>query len=170
MFGLSNRDMVYFNSRLVGGALSNAYYRKQVPKKILIVIAALLVAVAAPLGMAEPMPVWPTVGPSEPEHFGYLVVYSATEPFNDGDLMYYTHTDYELYSAAGRFLKKIRNSIVRGDETPERVPLAPGRYLVEAESEYEGIVRVPVIIADGRTTVVNLENDRRGGSRRSASR
>ncbi len=111
------------------------------------------------------MPVYPTVGPAEPEHVGYLVVYSATEASEDGEVMYYTHTDYELYSARGSFLKKIRNSIVKGDETPEKVRLAPGRYLVEAQSETNGIVRVPVIVADGRTTVVNLEGDRRGGGR-----
>jgi hypothetical protein len=84
--------------------------------------------------------------------------------------MYYAHTDYKLYSAAGAFLKKIRNSIEKEDEIPERVSLPPGRYLVEAQSENEGIVRVPVIIAEGRTTVVNLEGDRRGRDRRSAKR
>lgn len=112
------------------------------------------------------MPIYPTVGPSEPEHVGYLIVYSATEPYEDGEIMYYTHTDYDLYSWRGVFLKKIRNSIVRGDETPERVPLAPGRYLVQAESETDGIVRVPVIITARRTTIVNLEGDRRGSRRR----
>jgi len=129
------------------------------------VLGLLLLMLTIGPASAGPMPTLPLVGPSEPEHVGFLVVYTATEPFNDGDLMYYTHTDYELYSARGAFLKKIRNSIVKGDETPERVPLAPGRYLVEAQSENEGIVRVPVIIADGRTTVVNLENDRRGRRR-----
>jgi hypothetical protein len=108
------------------------------------------------------MPVYPTAGPAEPEHVGYLIVYSATEPYEDGETMYYTHTDYDLYSSRGVFLKKIRNSIERGDETPERIPLASGHYLVQAESETDGIVRVPVIITDGRTTVVNLEGDRRG--------
>ena len=111
------------------------------------------------------MPVYSTVGPAEHEHLGYLVVYSATEPFNDGDRIFYTHTDYDLYSWRGGFLKRIRNSIVKGDEIPERIPLAAGRYLVQAESETDGIVRVPVIIADGRTTVVNLEGDRRGSGR-----
>ena len=116
------------------------------------------------------MLVLPAVGPSEPEHVGYLVVYSATEASHDGGVMYYTHTGYQLYSARGSFLKKIRNSIVKGDETPEKVPLAPGHYLVEAQSETDGIVRVPVVVADGRTTVVNLENDRRGrDSRQSAN-
>jgi hypothetical protein len=128
-------------------------------------MALLLLAMGNCPSLAAPMPVYPTVGPSEPEHVGYLIVYSATEPYEDGEIMYYTHTDYDLYSSRGVFLKKIRNSIVRGDENPERVRLAPGRYLVQAESETDGIVRVPVMIGDGRTTVVNLEGDRRGGGR-----
>jgi hypothetical protein len=154
----------------VSRCLGSVHRHKNPLTKLIIAIGGLLLIAAAQPCPAEPMPVWPTVGPSEPQQLGYLVVYSATEPFNDGDLMYYTHTDYELYSVRGAFIKKIRNSIVRGDETPERVALAPGRYLVEAQSEYQGTVRVPVIIANGRTTVVNLENDRRGGQRRSASR
>lgn len=115
------------------------------------------------------LPVLPAVGPAEPEHVGYLVVYSATEPSDDGEVMYYTHTDYELYSARGVFMKKIRNSIEKGDEVPERVALAPGRYMIHAQSEMQGYVAVPIIVADGRTTVVNLEADRRG-SHRTATR
>lgn len=110
------------------------------------------------------------VGPSEPEHAGYLIVYSATVPFDDGDVIYYTHTSYNLYTAQGAFLKRIRNRIMRGDEAPETVKLAPGRYVIHAQSEMDGPVAVPVIIADGRTTVVNLENDRRGRERRTARR
>jgi hypothetical protein len=147
-----------------------AQYERRSRKRLVLLLALLLAALTGWPCIGGPMPVWPTVGPSEPAHVGYLVVYTATEPFNDGDLMYYTHTDYELYSPRGVFLKKVRNSIVKGDETPERVSLAPGRYLVEAQSETDGIVRVPVIIADGRTTVVNLENDRRGRDKRSANR
>jgi hypothetical protein len=140
-------------------------YARRLRLKFVTILLLSLMSVAVGPSIAGPMPVYPTVGPSEPEHVGYLIVYTATEPFNDGDLMYYTHTDYELYSHRGVFLKKIRNSIVKGDETPERVPLTPGRYLVQAQSETDGIVRVPVIIADGRTTVVNLESDRRGSGR-----
>jgi hypothetical protein len=145
--------------------ITNVAYARRLQLKFATVLLFSLVSLTVGSSFAGPMPVYPTVGPSEPEHIGYLIVYTATEPFNDGDLMYYTHTDYELYSGRGVFLRKIRNSIVKGDETPEKVPLAPGRYLVEAQSETNGVVRVPVIIADGRTTVVNLENDRRGSGR-----
>jgi hypothetical protein len=134
--------------------------------KLQIGVALLLLGVVSYPCHSAAMPLYPTVGPAEPEHVGYLMVYSATRPFNDGDTIYYTHTDYDLYSWRGAHLKNIRNSIVVGDEIPTRVPLAPGRYLIQAESETDGIVRVPVIIADGRTTVVNLEGDRRGRDRR----
>ena len=129
-------------------------------------IALLLVGIVGCPCLSAARPFYPMVGPAEPEHVGYLMVYSATRPFNDGDTIYYTHTDYDLYSWRGAHLKNIRNSIVEGDEIPTRVPLVPGRYLVQAESETDGMVRVPVIIADGRTTVVNLEGDRRGRDRR----
>ncbi len=122
------------------------------------------------LGWAEPMPVLPVAGPAEEPHLGYLVVYSATEASDDGDVMYYTHTDYKLYAPGGAFLRNVRNSIIKGDEAPEKIPLRPGRYLVEAQSENQGIVRVPVIIADGKTTVVNLEGDRRGPNHKVANR
>jgi len=151
--------------RLLGFRYSNINHLPTQRLKSRTAITLLVLSIAGSSCLAAPMPVYSTVGPSEPEHVGYLVVYSATEPFNDGDVIYYTHTDYDLYSWRGLFLKKIRNSIVKGDEVPERVPLAPGRYLVQAESETDGIVRVPVIIADGRTTVVNLEGDRRGSRR-----
>jgi len=128
-----------------------------------------LPVLAPALANAGGLKVFPEVGPAEPAHVGYLVVYTATEPFNDGDMMYYTHTDYELYSREGRLLKNVRNSIVKGDEVPEKISLPPGRYMVHARSEYEGWVAVPVRIEYGRTTVVNLEEDRRG-SRRTANR
>jgi len=102
----------------------------------------------------------PTVGPTESTPVGTLIVYSSTERFDDGDTIYYTHTNYKLYSPRGSFLRTVQNSIAKGDETPERVPLPPGQYVVEAKSRKLGIVRVPVMIADGRTTVVNLQSDR----------
>ena len=120
---------------------------------------------SAECGMAQ-LPTLPAVGPQTVAHAGYLTVYTATEPFNDGDVMYYSHTDYQLYTAKGTFIKTVHNSISRSDETPERIKLPPGRYLIHAQSEMDGFVAVPVIIADGRNTVVNLESDRRGANSR----
>jgi hypothetical protein len=128
----------------------------------------IIVLGTANCGTAQ-LPTLAPVGPEPPstEHIGYLIVYSATEPFNDGDVMYYSHTDYQLYTAKGTFIKTVHNSISRSDETPERIKLPAGQYLIHAQSETDGFVAVPVIIATGRRTVVNLESDRRGANRRS---
>jgi hypothetical protein len=109
----------------------------------------------------------PPVGPanlsSGAPSGGYLLVYSATEEHNDGGLMYYPHTSYRIYSQNGRYLKAVHNHISLSDELPEPVLLQSGQYMVHATSEVDGPVIVPVIIASGRTTVVNLEGNRRGG-------
>ena len=51
---------------------------------------------------------------------------------------------------------------MKGDEVPEKVPLSPGRYLVQAESENDGIVRVPVIIAYGQVKPNEKDKPRAG--------
>jgi hypothetical protein len=93
---------------------------------------------------------------------GYLVVSSATEEYTDGSTMYYPHTDYTIYTKDGRYLKGIQNHLGLDDESPERVSLPAGSYVVHARSEIDGSVDVPVTIATGRTTTLNLEGSRRG--------
>jgi hypothetical protein len=98
----------------------------------------------------------PAVGPQHPAKSGTLIVYSATEEHNDGDVHYYPHTSYEIYSQNGRPLRDVRNHISLCDETPDAIPLSPGKYAIIAKSETQGLVRVPVLIANGLPTVVNL--------------
>jgi hypothetical protein len=109
--------------------------------------------------------VLPGVGPQSGNlggDIGYLMVYSATEEYNDGDSMYYPHSSYQLYTGNGRYLKTVHNKTSKTDEVPERIRLQPGRYIIHADSEPAGRVAVPVIIAPGRATIVNLEATRRG--------
>lgn len=89
------------------------------------------------------------------------MVNSATWEHSDGDVKYYPHTEYSLYSTAGRLVQNVRNHISSQDENAECLSLPPGSYVVFAESETEGRVRVPVRIATGRLTEVNLERPRR---------
>jgi hypothetical protein len=121
-------------------------------------LAVLVLGLSTAVCGADSIRTLPAVGPSEPEHVGYLIVDTETVPFDDGDVMYYTHTAYNLFTAKGEFLKRVRNRIIRGDEAPQTITLPPGEYLIHAQSEADGTVAVPVIIADGRTTVVNLES------------
>jgi hypothetical protein len=102
------------------------------------------------------------VGPSQPERqaqtaTGYLRVYSATAPSYDG-VYYFPHTDYRIYSVEKAFFQQVRNASAMTDEEPALVRLPAGRYIVEALSESYGLVTVPVVIKDARTTVLRLEH------------
>ena len=68
---------------------------------------------------------------------GSLVVYSATDAFEDGDVPYYAHSSYAIYTTDGKLFKNVENHISNSDEIPEVVTL-PG-----------GIVRDRSSIGDG---------------------
>ena len=93
-----------------------------------------------------------------PEEPGSLLVYSATDEFNDGDVLYYAHSSYVIYTGGGKFIESVANHISPGDEIPERVTLAAGLYVIEARSEEKGYVRTAVTIRPQRTTVLNFES------------
>jgi hypothetical protein len=88
---------------------------------------------------------------------GYLLVYSATDEFNDGDRVYNVNSSYQIYTADGKLFKSVENHMSRSDEIPELVSLAAGFYVVEARSADNGYVRVPVMIKPSRRTVVDVD-------------
>jgi hypothetical protein len=89
---------------------------------------------------------------------GSLVVYSATDAFEDGDVPYYAHSSYTIYTTNGKLFKNVENHISRSDEIPEVVTLPVGSYVIEARSEKDGYVRVRVGIKPGRETVLDLDS------------
>jgi hypothetical protein len=88
---------------------------------------------------------------------GYLLVYSATDPFNDGDLVFNAHSSYSVYTPDGKLFKNVENHISRSDEIPELVSLPVGSYIVGARSENNGYVRLRVVIKPGQRTILALE-------------
>ena len=88
---------------------------------------------------------------------GSLEVYSATDEFNDGRTLYYAHDAYAVYTLDGKLFKNVENHISRSDELPETVSLPVGSYTVVARSESNGYVSVPVMIRNGRRTIVDLD-------------
>lgn len=88
---------------------------------------------------------------------GYLKVYNSTREYGNGDILYYPHRRYFIYTLGGAKYKTVTNRTSRKDEEPVKVLLPAGEYYVLAESDSLGLVRVPVIIKGGETTVVNLE-------------
>jgi hypothetical protein len=85
-----------------------------------------------------------------------LEVYSATDEFNDGGTLYSAHGAYAIYTLDGKLFKNVENHISRSDELPETVSLPVGSYTVMARSERDGYVTVPVMIRNGRRTIVDL--------------
>ena len=66
---------------------------------------------------------------------GFLIVYSATDAFDDGGVAYYAHSSYAIFTTDGKLFKKVENHISRSDEIPEVVALPVGSYVIEARSE-----------------------------------
>jgi hypothetical protein len=88
---------------------------------------------------------------------GYLLVYSATDEFSDGDLVFNAHSSYLIYTTDGKLFKSVENHISRSDEIPQLVRLPVGSYTIEARSERKGYVPVRVIMRAGLRTVVDLD-------------
>ena len=86
-------------------------------------------------------------------------MYSATDQFNDGDVLYYAHSSYSIYTIDGKFFKNVENHISRSDEIPGVVTLPVGAYTLEVRSEKEGYLRVHVVITAGRRTILNLDEE-----------
>jgi hypothetical protein len=84
-------------------------------------------------------------------------VYSATDESNDGDLRYYPHSSYVIYTTDGRLVRTVENHVSPSDESPELVALPGGSYVVTARSDRDGDVRIYVGVVPGQLTVLNLE-------------
>jgi hypothetical protein len=89
---------------------------------------------------------------------GYLLVYSATDEFSDGDLIFNAHSSYSIHATDGKLFKNVENHMSRSDEIPERVSLPAGCYIVEARSANNGYVRVRVVIKPSRLTLLDLDS------------
>jgi hypothetical protein len=89
---------------------------------------------------------------------GYLLVYSATDEFSDGDLVFNAHSSYLIYTTDGKLFKSVENHMSRSDEIPERVSLPAGCYILEARSANNGYVRVRVVIKSSRLTLLDLDS------------
>ena len=85
-------------------------------------------------------------------------MYTATQPIDvDFGQTFHPHQGYQIRDEAGHELRYVANHSSSIDETPDTVPLAPGRYVIVAESTRCGLVETPVVIAQGRATTVHLD-------------
>jgi len=88
---------------------------------------------------------------------GDLEVYTETEEFCEDEMSWFPHTDYQIYTADGKRLKRVWNHQNHQDESPAVVTLPPGKYVVQAQAQFYGRVIVPVVIKPGETTRVILQ-------------
>jgi hypothetical protein len=136
-------------------------------KRISIALGAGVVLVAAgcsttPVALA---PVGPNPTPSERmTATGELQVFSALEEESDNqnqgstDPVWYQHADYSVYDAHGKPIARIDNTTGHYEQSPRRVALPPGQYLVRAPAKDYLQVEVPVTIERGRLTRVHLDD------------
>ena len=89
---------------------------------------------------------------------GSLQVYSATDAFDDGDVPYYAHSSYAIYTTNGKLFKNVENHISNSDEIPEVVTLPVGSYVIEARSERGGYIRVRIVNKADRQTILDLDS------------
>ena len=98
---------------------------------------------------------------------GHLQVFSATEkspPFASDDIFDQTfpinlHTGYAITDAAGHRFKFVPNHASDLDEWPDDVRLPAGVYKIKAVSSWCGQVTMPVVIQNGKTTIIHLDNN-----------
>jgi hypothetical protein len=86
---------------------------------------------------------------------GYLIVYSATDRFDDGGTPFYPHSSYSIYTADGKFFKNVENHISPSDEIPALVALPAGSYTILLRSQNRGYIRLPIVITAGRRTILD---------------
>ena len=109
-----------------------------------------------------------TIYPSErvsrdaslPQGQGALLVATPTGLVYSEDQMYFPHLSYFIESEKGWPVKCVPNHLHQTDEVPQEVPLPVGRYVLIAEADGLGKVKVPIQIASGMLTKVTLQRFR----------
>ena len=91
---------------------------------------------------------------------GHLQVFSAREKSNEigFNTYFYPHSGYRINDADGKTVSYVPNHLSDMDEYPDQVTLPAGNYQVVARSTWSGQVIVPVVIENGNTTVVHLDD------------
>lgn len=88
---------------------------------------------------------------------GTLIVYTETYPVYDGGIYYYPHRPYEILSRQAVLIRRVPNHRGENDESPMRVGLPPGTYLIRPETSRGNRPEFFVKIESGKTTEVYVE-------------
>jgi hypothetical protein len=133
---------------------------KRFQPSICLVLAAIFAGCAAPSTSVVKEPVGPDLATPRvdlSQGQGRLMVYSATESTDPVNGYFPPHTAYTISDTDGKFLKRVDNRSGSFEQLPSAVSLPAGSYKVRARATNAGVVEVPVIVKEGKTTVVDLE-------------
>ena len=127
-------------------------------------IAGMTGCISNPIALA---PVGPdAISRALPGPGGYLKVFTATQPIDvDFETTFHPHMGYNINDDAGKSVQFVPNHTSAMDESPDQVTLPPGNYNIVAQSTWCGLVKVPVVIQKGKTTVIHLDGNWWGPSR-----
>lgn len=89
---------------------------------------------------------------------GQLVVYTARDTGIGDPVSYFpTHSPYVILNADGSVLRRVDNRSGNFDREPLTVSLPAGDYKIRGRASNSGNVVVPIVVAQNKTTVVDLE-------------
>jgi hypothetical protein len=88
---------------------------------------------------------------------GRLLVYSALESLDAVQSDHPTHSAYTVCDKSGGVVRRVDNRSGSFYQTPMTVSLPPGEYIVKGRATNVGMVNVPVIVKENKTTIVDLE-------------
>ena len=91
---------------------------------------------------------------------GHLLVYTARDVGIGDPVAYFpTHSAYRIFKDDGSALRRVDNRSSTFDQQPRLVTLPVGTYKVKGRATNAGEVLVPVVVAENKTTVVDLEGN-----------
>ncbi len=87
---------------------------------------------------------------------GTLVVFTETYPVEDGGTFYYPHRPYQVLTTNRELVARVSNHLSTNDESPTRLHLSPGTYLIRPESASGNQKEFFVAVESEKLTKLNV--------------
>jgi phosphate transport system substrate-binding protein len=93
------------------------------------------------------------------EETGELVVYTKSKPMEDGGIFYYPHDPYDVLNTDGTLVLHVKNHLSFNDESPSRVSLSAGNYLIRTDLKSSQLKEFSINIKSGQITRIYTEQN-----------
>ncbi len=91
---------------------------------------------------------------------GELIVYTRTSPVEDGGIYFYPHEPYEIYTADHHLVMKVPNHLSPNDESPNRIKLPEGDYIIRVAYDGQKPGEFSVTISAGKLVKLYPEREK----------